>query len=83
MRNISGVLQYKILKSEGRPISAISEKMGLRPFVQKKYAEFDKKFTESFLQQMLDSCAYCDIGFKTGEMEGYTGLSLLIGTMLS
>ena len=82
MRNISGVLQYKILKAEGQPISAICEKMGLRPFVQKKYAEFDKKFTEEFLQQMLDSCAYCDIGFKTGEMEGYTGLSLLIGTML-
>lgn len=82
MRNISGVLQYKILKSEGQPISAISEKMGLRPFVQKKYAEFDKKFTEGFLSEMLNNCAYCDIGFKTGEMEGYTGLSLLIGQML-
>ena len=83
MRNISGVLQYKILKAEGNPISAISEKMALRPFTQKKYAEFEKKFSENFLQEMLSSCADCDIGFKTGEMDGYTGLSLLIGQLLS
>jgi len=81
MRNISGVLQYKILKSEGKSVSAISEKMSLRPFTQKKYAEFDKKFSEKFLEQMLKSCAYCDIGFKTGEMDGYTGLCMLIGSM--
>ena len=81
MRNITSLLNYKILKAEGKPISAISEKLGLRPFVQKKYAEFDKKFSESFLQQMINECARCDIGFKTGEMEGYTGLSLLLGQL--
>lgn len=83
MRNISGVLQYKILKSEGNSANQISEKMNLRPFVQKKYAEFDRKFSEKFLEKMLSDCAKCDIGFKTGEMDGYTGLSLLIGAMLS
>lgn len=82
MRNISGVLEYKILKSEGKPLTQISEKLGLRPFTQKKYAEFDKKFSEKFLEQMLSACADCDIGFKTGEMDGCTGLSLLIGTLL-
>ncbi|MBQ2897876.1 MAG: DNA polymerase III subunit delta [Clostridia bacterium] len=81
MRNISSLLQYKILKAEGKSVSAISEKLSLRPFVQKKYAEFEKKFSEKFLQEMIDSCAKCDIGFKTGEMDGYTGLSLLIGQM--
>lgn len=81
MRNISSLLQYKILKAEGKAIPAICEKLKLMPFVQKKYIEFDKKFSEKFLQEMLDSCAKCDIGFKTGEMDGYTGLSLLIGQM--
>ena len=51
--------------------------------LQKKYAEFDKKFSEKFLEEILDNCAKCDIGFKTGEMDGYTGLFLLVGMLIS
>ena len=82
MRNILGVLQYKALKEEGKSITAICEKMNLRPFVQKKYAIYDRNFKETFLTQMVSECSDFDVKLKSGGMDGYSGLTMLISKMI-
>lgn len=82
MRNLKGILEYKILSKEGKSASYIADKMRLRPYTQKKYGIQARKFSEPFLEKMLSGCSAFDIGVKTGEMDGYTGLSILIGEMM-
>lgn len=81
-KTIMDVLEYKLLKNEGLSPSAISGKMGLRPFQQKKYARYCDKMSEKFLQRMVSRCSEFDISFKSGVINGYTGLSLLICEMM-
>lgn len=81
-KTIMGVLEYKILKTEGQSVSAISSKMGLKPYTQKKYARYCDKMSEKFLQRMLSRCSEFDISYKTGIINGYTGLTLLICEMM-
>ncbi len=83
MRNIKGVLEYQILSAEGRPSAQIADKMKLKPYTQKKYAIQARKFKESFLVRMLARCGEFDIGVKSGEIDGYTGLHLLIAEMMA
>ncbi|MBO5453023.1 MAG: DNA polymerase III subunit delta [Clostridia bacterium] len=82
MRNILGILQYKALKEEGKSIASICEKMNLRPFVQKKYAVYEKSFKEAFLIEMVSECSDFDVKLKSGGMDGYSGLTLLISKMI-
>ena len=82
MRNILGVLQYKALKEEGKSVALICEKMNLRPFVQKKYALYEKSFKEDFLIEMVNECSDFDVKLKSGGMDGYSGLTLLISKMI-
>ena len=81
-KTIMGVLEYKLLKTEGQSVSAISSKMGLKPYTQKKYARYCDKMSEKFLQRMLSRCSEFDISYKTGIINGYTGLTLLICEMM-
>ena len=81
-KTIMGVLEYKLLKTEGQSVSAISSKMGLKPYTQKKYARYCDKMSEKFLQRMLSRCSEFDISYKTGIINGYTGLVLLICEMM-
>ena len=81
-KTIMGVLEYKTLKTSGQSPSAISGKMGLKPFTQKKYAKYSEKMSEKFLQKMISRCSDFDIAFKTGAVNGYTGLNILICEMM-
>ena len=81
-KTIMDVLEYKLLKNEGLSPSAISGKMGLRPFQQKKYARYCEKMSEKFLQRMVSRCSEFDISYKSGIINGYTGLALLICEMM-
>lgn len=81
-KTIMGVLEYKVLKNAGQSPSAISSKMGLKPFTQKKYARYAEKLSEKFLQKMINRCSEFDISFKTGAINGYTGLNILICEMM-
>ena len=81
-KTIMGVLEYKTLKASGQSPSAISGKMGLKPFTQKKYAKYSEKMSEKFLQKMISRCSDFDIAFKTGAVNGYTGLNILICEMM-
>ena len=81
-KTIMGVLEYKTLKNSGQSPSAISSKMGLKPFTQKKYARYSEKMSEKFLQKMISRCSDFDIAFKTGAVNGYTGLNILICEMM-
>lgn len=82
-KTIMGVLEYKLLKNEGNSVSAISSKMGLKPFTQKKYSKYCDKMSEKFLQHMLSRCSDFDISFKSGIINGYTGLVMLICEMMN
>jgi DNA polymerase-3 subunit delta len=82
MRNILGTLQHKYLKEQGKTSSFICDKMGIKPFVEKKYAVYGKRYSEEFLKEMVSECASFDMGFKSGEMDGYTGLFLLVSKLL-
>lgn len=81
-RTLMDVMEYKSLKEEGNPVTAISAKMGLRPFTQKKYARYAEKMSHKFLNKMISECADFDISLKSGEIDGYTGLSMLILEMM-
>ena len=80
---LMGILEYKTLKEEGNIVSAITAKMNLRPFVQKKYARYCEKMSYQFLRKMISECAEFDVSVKSGEVEGYTGLSMLILQMMA
>ena len=56
--------------------------MNLRPFVQKKYAIYEKSFKEAFLTEMVSECSDFDVKLKSGGMDGYSGLTLLISKMI-
>ncbi len=81
-RTLIDIMEYKSLKEEGNSVSAITSKMNLRPFVQKKYARYCEKMTFKFLQKMISECANFDVAAKSGEIEGYMGLSMLILEMM-
>jgi DNA polymerase III delta subunit len=49
---------------------------------EKKYAIYGKRYSEEFLKEMVSECASFDMGFKSGEMDGYTGLFLLVSKLL-
>lgn len=83
MRNILGVLQYKNLKQEGKSSAAITEKMNLLPWVLKKYVTYEKSFSEDFLIKTVSACADFDTSFKSGEIDGYAGLTMLISQIIT
>ena len=41
-----------------------------------------EKMSEKFLQKMISRCSDFDIAFKTGAVNGYTGLNILICEMM-
>lgn len=81
-KNLMGILEFKYLKNEGKSVSEIGMKMGLKPFVQTKYLRYAEKMSEKFLEKMLSECSKFDIAFKSGEIDGYTGLNVLICEMM-
>ncbi len=81
-RTLAEILEYKTLKEEKNSAAAIAAKMKLRPFTQKKYAKYCEKMSVKFLNKMISECATFDVSVKSGEIEGYTGLSMLILEMM-
>lgn len=81
-RNVSALLQYKYLKQEGKNQSAIMEKMNVPQWLLKKYMSFERLYTEGDLIKIISACAEFDTQFKTGEIDGYTGLSILISNII-
>lgn len=82
MGNIRTLLEYEALVSEGKSNAAISDRLRLYPAKVKKYSGYIKKMDKKFLQNMLKRCIEIDAQMKMGA-DGLTGLSLVIGEMLT
>jgi len=68
------MLQAKLLLDDGYPYNTISTKMGLSPFIAKKYIENSKGFTKEFLIDRVCKTAEYDIAIKQGEIDEWTAL---------
>lgn len=81
-KHISNLLCYKILSAEGFGIEEISKRMNFAPFIVKKYGKQAKNLSINKLKKLTLDIAKFDIGMKTGEIEGYTGLYTLIAQLV-
>ena len=82
MGTLRTLLEYETLASEGKSSTAISDRLKIYPAKAKKYSGYLKKIDKKFLQSMLERCIDIDSQMKLGA-DGFTGLSLVIGEMLS
>lgn len=76
--NLMGIYEYKLLKRD----KSDTGRMGLKPFVARKYASYSTKMSDAFLSKMISRCEEFDENFKSGAISGYTGINMLICEMM-
>ena len=53
-----------------------------RRFLARKLEQNQKKYSERLLRDVMECCAHSDIAIKTGKLEGYTALEIIMAKML-
>ncbi len=77
-RQFSGILKAKLMLEDGMPTAEITKRLGISPFVAKKYIRSANQFSAMQLQNAMEKCLEIDQDIKTGKAEGYTALELFI-----
>lgn len=77
-RQFNLLLQVKGLKEKGHDSRYIGEKVGLQPFIAKKYMEQSAGFKEWMLRQAVEDCVQADEDVKTGKLNDVISVELLI-----
>lgn len=81
---MTDILRYKIMKQDNIPVKTICDTLKLRsPYQQKKYLGYDSKLSEKYLRKMINKCEWLDTEIKSGGIDGYTGLGILIAEMMA
>ncbi|MBQ7065846.1 MAG: DNA polymerase III subunit delta [Lachnospiraceae bacterium] len=77
-RQFNLLLQVKVLKEKGHDSRYIGEKVGLQPFIAKKYMEQSNGFKTWMLRQAVEDCVKADEDVKTGKLNDLMSVELLI-----
>ena len=81
---MTDVLRFKIMKQDGIPFKTICDTLKLRsPYQQKKYSGYEAKLSEKYLNRMIEKCAWLDMEIKSGGIDGYTGLGIVLAEMMN
>ena len=72
------MLRCSLLLKEGEPLSEIARKVGLVPFIAKKYADSSKKFSEKYLTDRVLEIAQIDMAIKNGETDDWSALEIYV-----
>ncbi len=68
------LLRIKLMLEDGASLSDISEKIGLKPFIVKKYIDSGKKFSKDYLIERIMRVAEIDLSIKEGIIDEWTAL---------
>ncbi len=68
------MLHCKLLLAEGATYDVISSRLGLAPFIARKYIDGAKSFSEDFLIRRVCKTAECDLSIKQGEIDEWSAL---------
>lgn len=77
-RQFNILLQVKGLKEKGHDSRYIGEKIGLQPFIAKKYMDQSNGFKTWMLRQAVEDCVKADEDVKTGKLNDLMSVELLI-----
>ncbi|MCT4621180.1 MAG: DNA polymerase III subunit delta [Marinisporobacter sp.] len=77
-RQFRYLFQIKLMEKQGYTAMAIGPKLGLRPFVTKKYLSQARNFEVEVLRKALEVCLYTDESIKKGKIDQRLGIELLI-----
>lgn len=68
------MLHARLLSAEGAMYAEIVEKLGLKPFIVRKYIDNSKKFTENYLIDRIMRVSEIDLAIKEGAVDEWTAL---------
>lgn len=68
------MLHARLLLAEGAAYSEIAEKIGVKPFIARKYIDNSKKFGEAYLTDRITRIAEIDLAVKEGAVDEWTAL---------
>lgn len=77
-RQFNIMLQMADLMERGLPLPQIANKVGLSPYIAKKYLPQLQCFTKQEMVKVLDSCANVDYDIKRGNVRAEVGVELLV-----
>lgn len=77
-RQFNLMLQIADLQDNGVPFPTIAQRVGLSPYIAKKYLPQIKCFTKEEMKKVLAACAEVDYGVKCGNIRPELGVELLI-----
>lgn len=77
-RQFNIMIQMADLQERGIPFDKIASKVGLSPYIAKKYIPQLKCFTKEEMKKVLEGCAEVDYGVKCGNIRPEIGVELLI-----
>lgn len=77
-RQFNMLLQVKELMRKNSNEKIIGEKVGLAPFIAKKYMSQARAFDIEYLKQALSDCVEAEHGIKSGKMTDQMSVELLI-----
>lgn len=77
-RQFNMLLQTRVLLQKRYDNRAIGEKIGVSPYIAKKYMTQASKFKEDFLRDALEECVQTEEDVKTGRMTDVIAVELLI-----
>ena len=81
-RHCNHLLQTKELKNRGFSEKDIASKVGIPPFVAKKYVSQAAKFKTAELRRALTQCVEAESAVKTGRMNDKMSVEILIVSVL-
>lgn len=81
-RQCNLLLQAKELKQKGHDMRAIASKLGMAPFIARKYTDQAAKFKTSTLRAALRQCVDAEVAVKTGRMNDVMSVEILILSVL-
>ena len=81
---MTDLLRFKAMKQDGVALPTIFSTLKLKSsFQQKKYAGLEAKLSEKYLTDMINECANLDNEIKSGGIDGYTGVGILVAKMVA
>lgn len=77
-RQFSGILKTKLLLNEGLSTGEITSRLGISPFITKKYMTHARNFSVSYLHDVLEECLKVDTDIKSSKVHDWTALQLFV-----